>query len=122
MTNDLVWNAEFSSRLDHPMLVGVTWRHDVGLDVYVDDICAGFDDVPQKIPDEAETESGDAISTVPADTFQFVEFLRPAGSPAELLLDFQSEGKALIGSVSQNRHKVYTHVWTGCMDPIFFYF
>eukprot|EP00057_Strongylocentrotus_purpuratus_P024893 XP_011679367.1 PREDICTED: receptor for egg jelly 6 isoform X1 [Strongylocentrotus purpuratus] len=91
MTNDLVWNAEFSSRLDHPMLVGVTWRHDIGLDVYVDDICAGFDDVPQKIPDEAETQSGDAISTVPADTFQFVEFLRPAGSAAELLLDFQSE-------------------------------
>ncbi|XP_063962086.1 polycystin-1-like [Lytechinus pictus] len=93
-TSDLAWDIDFTSRLDadHPILVGLTWKRSIGLDVYVDDVCAGsvVKGSFRKLSDKTQTEYGDGIITIPPDKFQFVEFLRPTGS----LLDFRNEDTA----------------------------
>ena len=96
VSNDLVWETDFTSRLGLPMLVGVTWRHDLGLDVYVDGICAGFVDVPRQRTEETPAESEGTISSVSVESFRFVDSLRPI----ESLVHLENEGETLSLFVS----------------------
>ncbi|XP_072168407.1 polycystin family receptor for egg jelly-like [Diadema setosum] len=99
------WTASFRALLGYPILVGVTWRQDIGLDAYVDGVCIGS----VSEPSARENVVDGGVPFMPADTLRFADFLWPV----QTLNEMDGEDELLtyyLGCLDLN---IYSNVFLG---------